>query len=40
VVHQERESAYLVLELGCVLILAEELSKTEEKGVEIEFQFE
>ena len=38
--HPERESASLVLELECVLILVEELSKVEEKEGEIELQFD
>ena len=38
--HLEKESAYQVSESECVLILVEELSKVEEKGGEIELQFE
>jgi len=38
--HQEKESAYRVSESECVLTLVEELSKVEEKGEEIELQFE
>ena len=37
--HQEKESAYQVLESECVLILAEELSEAGEKGEEQELQF-
>ena len=38
--HQEKENEYLGSESECVLTLAEELLKAEEKGGEIEFQFE
>tara|TARA_B100001989_G_scaffold138651_1_gene98302 strand:- start:213 stop:335 length:123 start_codon:yes stop_codon:yes gene_type:complete len=38
--HQEKENEYPVSESECVLILVEELSKAEEKGGEIELQFE
>ena len=36
--HQEKESAYQVLESECVLILVEELLKADEKEEEIELQ--
>ena len=38
--HQEKENEYLVSESECALTLVEELSKAEEKGGEIELQFE
>ena len=38
--HQEKGNVYQVSELECALTLVEELSKVEEKGVEIELQFE
>ena len=38
--HQEKENAYRVSESECDLTLVEELSKVEEKGVELELQFE
>ena len=38
--HQEKENEYRVSESECVLTLEEELSKAEEKGGEIELQFE
>jgi len=38
--HQEKGSAYRVSESGCAPTLVEELSKVEEKGGEIELQFE
>ena len=38
--HQEKENEYRVSELECVLTLVGELSKVEEKGAEIELQFE
>jgi len=38
--HLEKESVYLDSESECALTLVEELSKVEEKGGEIELQFE
>ena len=38
--HQEKENEYLVSGSECALTLVEELSKVEEKGVEIGLQFE
>jgi len=38
--HQEKENVYRASESECVLTLAEELLKVEEKEGEIELQFE